>query len=114
MRVVLVDDSPDVLYLATAMLAPIEVAGTFRSAEDAVTYTGWSSVDVAVIDWVMPGGGDAVAGFLRNNYPDVLRVVFSVLEGMPDGADCALVDAWVEKTDIADLPLRLKALAAAR
>lgn len=60
MRVIAADDDPVALSVVEAVLAneeALELVGTAPDAESAIGLARDQKPDVAVLDWVMPGGG---------------------------------------------------------
>ena len=105
MRVVLIDDMDELVVLAEAFLAPATLVARFATAEEAMAYRGWDDdIDVALLDWLMPGGGAALAEFLRREHPQVVRIVLSALYPAPRDLPRGLVHAWLDKTSISELP----------
>lgn len=111
LRVVVVDDHHGLRDLASAMFADLgPVVATFATADEALAYGGWHLVDLAIVDWVLPGGagGGAVLRHLDEHHPDVWRVVLTAypLESVPAG----VADVVIDKANLDNVELRLSAL----
>lgn len=107
-RVALVEDDPDLLALAEVLLEPAVVVARLRTAAEALAYDGWDEVDVAVVDWLLPGGGGgAVVQHLRDRHPRVLRVVQSAIYPAPAGVPDGIADLWLDKLEVERLPERV-------
>lgn len=76
MRVVLVEDDRDLRTVYSMLLQDegwevIEAADTSEAR-----LLDWDGVDVAVIDWMLPGeSGIEFAGWLRRTHPEVRRII---------------------------------------
>jgi DNA-binding NtrC family response regulator len=103
-RLVVIDDDPDLLLLATTWFrrmlnvdAQPVLPGAYKSID-------WSKVDMAIIDLMMtPIGGEEVLEFLKENYPDVRRVVWSAAPGMMAKLPPGLAHSTVDKLGMDDL-----------
>ena len=86
------------------------VVATFATADEALRYDGWDLVDVALVDWVLPGGagGDAVLRHLDEHHPDVWRVVLTAypLASVAEG----LADLVIDKANLDHVEVRLSSL----
>lgn len=105
LRVLLVDDEPDILLLLQTLLSVSswEIVGKAPDGPTALRVAETIEPDVAVIDYMMPGmDGVEVAGHLRARHPSCRIVMFSaypkpVQEGEP------AFDHWLQKTDVGAL-----------
>jgi DNA-binding NarL/FixJ family response regulator len=116
-RVLLVDDTPEILALCAQLLSPnYEIAGTAADGESAIVAFEETNPDVVVLDISMPGlNGIEVAKLLRNSGR---RADIIFLSGDMEFAAAAL-DAggsgFVTKTRIgSDLRTALKEVLAGR
>jgi CheY-like chemotaxis protein len=106
LRILLVDDEPDILLLLQAMLtAPTwEIVGKAASGEDAVRIAGHLHPDVAVVDYMMPGmHGMEVAERLKGVHPDCQVVLFSAYDVADDADVSPFVDRFLAKTNVSAL-----------
>lgn len=103
LRILLVDDEPDILLLLQAMLtAPTwEIVGKACNGEDALRIATAMKPDVAVVDYMMPGmHGMDVAERLKAVDADCFVVLFSAYD-VEDEADLSPhVDRFLAKTDV--------------
>ncbi|MBW3667621.1 MAG: response regulator [Actinobacteria bacterium] len=117
LRILLVDDEPDILLLLQAMLtAPTwEIVGKAASGEDALRVATHLGPDVAVVDYMMPGmHGMEVAERLKGVHPDCTVVLFSAYDVQDDAEFSAFVDHFLAKTDVGGLSTLLDRIAAQR
>lgn len=83
LRVLLVDDEPDMLYLLQSVVSAEswEIVGRATNAPDAVRLAERIEPDVAIVDYRMPGeNGLELAGRLRSLWPEITNVVFSAMD----------------------------------
>lgn len=114
LRILLVDDEPDILLLLQAMLtAPTwEIVGKAASGEDALRVADHLNPDVAVVDYMMPGmHGMEVAERLKGVSPDCTVVLFSAYDVQGDAEVSASVDHFLAKTDVGGLSTLLDRIA---
>lgn len=117
LRILLVDDEPDILLLLQAMLtAPTwEIVGKAASGEDAVRVASYLTPDVAVVDYMMPGmHGMEVAERLKGVHPDCEVVLFSAYDVADDADLSPFVDHFLAKTNVSALGPLLERVAAGR
>lgn len=85
MRLVLVDDEPDVLLLLKVQLAlldDLEVVGTAADGAEALEVISRVDPDAVVMDLLMPGmSGFEAIGVLRQERPHVAVVAYSGVAG---------------------------------
>lgn len=114
LRILLVDDEPDILLLLQAMLtAPTwEIVGKAVSGEDALRVASHLNPDVAVVDYMMPGmHGMEVAERLKGVNPDCTVVLFSAYDVQDDAEVSPFVDHFLAKTDVGRLSTLLDRIA---
>src|SRR5947209_6562825 len=115
LRVLLVDDDADVLFMLQAVLTTrtLDVVGLATSGEDAVRVASAIAPDVAVVDYMMPGlTGFETATRLKAVRPDCVVVIFSALDLEARAAEQPDVDRFVPKGDIVELDALLTQLRA--
>jgi len=117
LRILLVDDEPDILLLLQAMLAAPcwEVVGKAADGESALRIATDMKPDVAVVDYMMPGmHGLDVAEQLKQAQGDCDVVLFSAYD-VRDAADTSpWVDHFLPKTDVSRLEALLNTIAEKR
>ncbi|HVF74282.1 MAG TPA: response regulator [Acidimicrobiales bacterium] len=117
LRILLVDDEPDILLLLQAMLtAPTwEIVGKASGGADALRIATAVNPDVAVVDYMMPGmHGMELAQRLKDVHPNCFVVLFSAYD-VKDEADVSpYVDRFLAKTDVRALTNLLDDAAKAR
>lgn len=114
LRILLVDDEPDILLLLQAMLtAPAwEIVGKAAGGEDALRVATHLNPDVAVVDYMMPGmHGMEVAERLKGANPDCTVVLFSAYDVQDDAEVSPFVDHFLAKTDVGRLSTLLDRIA---
>ena len=114
LRILLVDDEPDILLLLQAMLtAPTwEIVGKAAGGEDALRVAIHLNPDVAVVDYMMPGmHGMEVAERLKGANPDCTVVLFSAYDVQDDAEVSSFVDHFLAKTDVGRLSTLLDRIA---
>lgn len=80
LRVIVADDDEDIRILLINMLDPeptLEVVGVATDADEAVKLAEAEQVDVAVLDWMMPGGGGKAASEIKSRCPRTRVVAFT-------------------------------------
>lgn len=114
LRILLVDDEPDILLLLQAMLtAPTwEIVGKAAGGEDALRIATHMKPDVAVVDYMMPGmHGLEVAERLKQVQPDCDVVLFSAYDVQDEAGVSPWVDHFLAKTDVSKLETLLDRIA---
>lgn len=117
LRILLVDDEPDILLLLQAMLtAPTwEVVGKATGGEDALRIAAHMKPDVAVVDYMMPGmHGMDLAERLKGVDPECSVVLFSAYDVGDEAEVSPHVDHFLAKTDVRALVDVLAAVASER
>jgi CheY-like chemotaxis protein len=110
-RVVLVDDEPDIIYLARRLFehdGRFEVVGEARDGEEAVRLAQDLHPDAVLLDILMPGmdGWEALP-LIRRVAPSAVVVVVSALGRRQDVAERATAlgaAAYVEKARLGSTP----------
>ena len=103
LRVLLVDDEPDMLALLQAVLTATswEVIGRATSAADAIRLAAKIEPDVAVVDYRMPEeNGLELAARLKGLRPHVTVVMFSAMDVEAEARASGNVDRFVRKGDL--------------
>jgi two-component system, OmpR family, response regulator len=106
LRVLLVDDEPDMLYLLQSVVTAEswEIVGRATNAPDAVRLAERIEPDVAIVDYRMPGeNGLELAGRLRSIWPGITNVVFSAMDVGREVLASGHVDRFVRKGDLKNL-----------
>ena len=106
LRVLLVDDDPDLLALLDAVLMGpgTEIIGLASNGPDAVKVATTMEPDVAVVDFMMPGmDGFETATAIKEIRPNCTVLIFSALDLEHDAANHPAVDYVVRKSSIAKL-----------
>ena len=107
MKILLVDDEPDMLFLLGAALGDPrwQIVGRARNGEEALRIAGDAEPDLAVVDYMMPGlDGLEVARRLRAIRPGCYNLIFSAHAGVKDAAeDAAGVDGFFAKDQFSHL-----------
>ena len=117
LRILLVDDEPDILLLLQTMLraANWEVVGRATSGEDALRVGQHIVPDVAIVDFSMPGmNGLELSTRLKALHPGASVVIFSA--HAVDAAELAAAgaDDYLNKTDVDQLLPLLASIAEKR
>lgn len=103
LRILLVDDEPDILLLLQAMLSADawEIVGKAGSGEDAARIAEKIEPDVAVVDYMMPGmSGLDLAGRLKELHPNCYILLFSAYSMAEESEAHPAVDGFLSKTDV--------------
>jgi len=103
LRVLLVDDEPDMLALLGAVVSAQswEVIGRATNGSDAVRVAERIEPDVALVDYRMPGmNGIELAGRLRSMWPQIEIVMFSAMDVEAEARASGSVDRFVRKGDV--------------
>lgn len=118
LRVVVVDDQPDVrLLLRVALDQPgegLEVVGDAPDAIGAIAAIDETRPDVVILDHMMPGTtGIELAGTLLARWPDLVIILCSawISDELRASARDAGIRAAVSKSSISELPALIRALA---
>ncbi|GEM_PF-4633609 len=100
-RLLIVDDGPDMVRLLEAITAAtweVRSAANLTEAVDAATE---HPVDVAIVDFMLPGGGGfSVARHVKELRPECTVVMFSAAPVGHQAADSPDVDEFVMKGDV--------------
>jgi CheY-like chemotaxis protein len=100
-RLLIVDDGPDMVRLLEAITAAtweVRSAANLTEAVDAATE---HPVDVAIVDFMLPGGGGfSVARRVKELRPQCTVVMFSAAPVGHQAADSPDVDEFVMKGDV--------------
>lgn len=103
LRILLVDDEPDILLLLQTLLSTSswEIVGKAADGEAALRIAEHIKPDVAVIDYMMPGmHGLELASRLKEMYSDCEIVIFSAYALERETRDNPAVDRFLSKGDI--------------
>ena len=113
-RVLVVDDEPDVRELVQALLGNGYDVLVATDASTALSRLHEERFDLVVLDYLMPEvGGELLGPLIRRIHPDVKILGFSALHtGFAMGAG-RWADAYLGKTDAARLPKSVARLLAA-
>ena len=108
MKILLVDDDPDMLFLLGAALEDERwrIVGKAANGEAALRLAAESGPDVAVIDYMMPGvNGFDVAERLQTISPNCYNLIFSAYAKVRGQAEAhAGVHGFLEKDQLSRLP----------
>lgn len=113
LRVLLVDDEPDMLYLLQAVVAAEswEIVGRATNGPDAIRLAQRIEPDVAIVDYRMPGeNGIDLAGRLKAMWSQVHIVMFSAMDVGAEALASGYIDEFVRKGDLRNLKHVLKSL----
>lgn len=100
-RILLVEDDPEQanLYAGVLATAGYEVVTT-SDAEEALARLAENPVDLALVDWDLPGmSGDALILKLKAQYPGIKAILFSNHYEVNRLAASSGADAWMRKTE---------------
>src|SRR2546430_17136966 len=87
-RLLIIDDGPDMVRLLEAITVSTWDAHTAASLAEAVEIATAHPADVAVVDFMLPGGGGvSVAPRLKETRPQSTVVMFSRTEKGPVGEE---------------------------
>ena len=106
LRVLLVDDDPDLLAMLEALVPgpTLEVVGLASNGEDAVRVASTIDPDVAVVDYMMPGiDGFETATRIKAARPRCLILIFSALDLSLECAEHPDDDRFLKKSDVGRL-----------
>ena len=88
LKLAVLEDDEDVVVVYAHMLElekDTDLVATFTTVAEAKEWEGWDGTDGAVIDFMLPHEtGDQLASWLRDNYPDVIRILVSAYHDAPD------------------------------
>jgi CheY-like chemotaxis protein len=100
-RLLIVDDGPDMVRLLETVTAATWDVYSAANMAEAVGMASDHAVDVAVVDFMLPGGGGfSVARRLKELQPDCRVVMFSAAPVGHQAADSPDVDEFVMKGDL--------------
>jgi CheY-like chemotaxis protein len=100
-QLLIIDDGPDMVRLLEAITAATWEVRTAANMAEAVEVASAHPVDVAVVDFMLPGGGGfSVARRLKKLKPDCTIVMFSAAPVGHQAADSPDVDEFVMKGDV--------------
>jgi CheY-like chemotaxis protein len=112
-HLLIVDDGPDMVRLLETVAAATWEVRTAANLTEAVEVAKDHPVDVAVVDFMLPGGGGfSVARRLKEVRPDATVVMFSAAPVAHQAADSPDVDEFVMKGDLRVIRRLLDELAA--
>lgn len=106
LRVLLVDDEPDMLALLQAVVTATtwEIVGRATNGPDAMRLAAQIAPDVAVVDYRMPGeNGLELAQRLKALKPNVIIIMFSAMDVERDAMGSGNVDRFARKGDLRNL-----------
>lgn len=113
LRVLLVDDEPDMLALLQAVVVAEswEIVGRATSGADALRVAERIEPDVAIVDYRMPEmNGIEVSERLKSMWPQIMIVMFSAMDRETEALASGHVDRFVRKGDLGVLRRELDAL----
>ena len=100
-RLLIIDDGPDMVRLLEAITSSTWEVHSAANLAEAVELASAHPVDVAVVDFMLPGaGGLSVARRLKELQPDCRVVMFSAAPVGHQAADSPDVDEFVMKGDV--------------
>jgi len=100
-RLLIIDDGPDMVRLLEAVASATWEVATAADMAEAVEAASAQAVDVAVVDFMLPGGGGfSVARRLKELQPTCTVVMFSAAPVGHQAADSPDVDEFVMKGDV--------------
>jgi len=108
-RVLLVEDDPDVCYLVRSAFendGRFDVVGEARDGLEAVWLAGALQPDAIVLDLMMPrmDGKQALAKIRETTNPKAIVILSAVQSSQCDGGTWLSADAFVRKMDFASAP----------
>lgn len=89
-RVLIADDEEDMRVLLAELIGAeedMEVVAAAEDADGAHRLALETKPDVAVLDWMMPGGGGLAAKTIRDSCPDVRIIAFTAGDPIDAGYD---------------------------
>ena len=100
-RLLIIDDGPDMVRLLEAVASATWEVHSAANMAQAVDVAGIHPVDVAIVDFMLPGGGGfSVARQLKQLQPECTVVMFSAAPVGHQAADSPDVDEFVMKGDL--------------
>jgi CheY-like chemotaxis protein len=100
-RLLIVDDGPDMVRLLETVAAATWDVRSAANLNDAIETATAHPVDVAIVDFMLPGGGGfSVARRLKELRPGCTVVMFSAAPVGHQAADSPDVDEFVMKGDL--------------
>jgi CheY-like chemotaxis protein len=100
-RLLIIDDGRDMVRLLEAIAAATWDVHSAANLTEAVEVATAHPVDVAIVDFMLPGGGGfSVARRLKQLRPDCTVVMFSAAPVGHQAADSPDVDEFVMKGDV--------------
>jgi len=117
LRVLLVDDEPDMLALLQAVVVAEswEVVGRATSGADAIRVAERIEPDVAIVDYRMPEmDGLELASRLKSIWPQIVVVMFSAMDVEGEAMGSGHVERFVRKGDLRILRRQLDEIYAER
>jgi CheY-like chemotaxis protein len=100
-RLLIIDDGRDMVRLLEAITAATWDVHSAANLTEAVEVATAHPVDVAIVDFMLPGGGGfSVARRLKQVRPDCTVVMFSAAPVGHQAADSPDVDEFVMKGDL--------------
>jgi CheY-like chemotaxis protein len=111
-RLLIIDDGPDMVRLLEAVAAATWEVDSAANLTEALEAASAKPVDVAIVDFMLPGGGGfSVARHLKELHPTCTVVMFSAAPVGHQAADSPDVDEFVMKGDVRVIRRRLDDLA---
>ena len=100
-RLLIIDDGPDMVRLLETVAAVNWDVLSAANLSEAVDTASANEVDVAIIDFMLPGGGGfSVARRVKELHPACLVVMFSAAPVGHQAAESPDVDEFVMKGDL--------------
>ncbi len=100
-RLLIIDDGPDMVRLLEAVASATWDVHSAGNLAEAVEVAGAQPVDVAIVDFMLPGGGGfTVARRIKELQPDCRVVMFSAAPVGHQAEDSPDVDEFVMKGDL--------------
>jgi CheY-like chemotaxis protein len=100
-RLLIVDDGPDMVRLLEAITSATWEVRSAANLNEGVEAAAAHPVDVAIVDFMLPGGGGfSVARRLKELRPECTIVMFSAAPVGHQAADSPDVDEFVMKGDV--------------
>jgi CheY-like chemotaxis protein len=100
-RLLIIDDGPDMVRLLEAITSATWEVHSAANLTEAVESASTHPVDVAIVDFMLPGGGGfSVARRLKELRPECTVVMFSAAPVGHQAADSPDVDEFVMKGDV--------------
>ena len=108
----IIDDGPDMVRLLEAIASTTWDVRSAANLAEAVESASAQPVDVAIVDFMLPGGGGfSVARRLKELRPECTVVMFSAAPVGHQAADSPDVDEFVMKGDVRVIRRTLESLA---